>query len=34
MEIEIISSFAEIDEKSNKVALWGVGMVNARVEEI
>ena len=29
MEIKIISSFAEIDENSNKVALWGGGVVNA-----
>ena len=29
MEIKIISSFAEIDEKSNKVALWRGGVVNA-----
>ena len=29
MEIYKFSSFAEIDEKSNKVALWGGGVVNA-----
>ena len=28
MEIYKFSSFAEIDEKSNKVALWGGGVVN------